>query len=63
MVLVNQIDARSSVETLMAVTIVDVVLTLPTVEAFDTGARVVARRVLAAQRVAAQLRHRTLVHV
>lgn len=52
-VFVNQIDARRSVEALMALTIVDIVLALPTVEALDAGAGVVARRVLAAHKVAA----------
>lgn len=62
-VLANQIDASSAIEALMAIAIVDVVLTLATVKTFDTATGVVARCVLATQRVSAQFGHRTLVHI
>jgi hypothetical protein len=63
MVFANEIDASGPIKTVMAITVVDVVLTLATVKTFDTAAGVVARCVLAAERVSAQLRHRTLVHI
>ena len=63
MIFANEIDASSSVKTMMAVTVVDIVLTLTSVKTFDTATGVVARCVLAAERVSAQLRHRTLVNI
>ena len=63
MIFANEIDASSSIKTMMAITVVDIVLTLSPVKTFDTATGVVARCVLAAERVSAQLRHRTLVNI
>lgn len=63
MIFANEIDASSSIKTVMAITVVDIVLTLAAVKTFNTATGVVARCVLAAERVSAQLRHRTLVNI
>lgn len=63
MVFANEINASGSVEAVMAVAVVDVVLTLAAVKSRDAAAGVVARCVLAAERVSAQLRNRALVHI
>lgn len=62
-VFVDQIDARRSVEAFVSETIVDVVLTMTSVKAFEAVTAVVARRVLATERVAAQLGYQTFVDI
>lgn len=62
-VFVNKVDTRGAVEALVTVAVVDVHLALASVKSFNAVARIVARRVVATLRVAAQFWHRTLVHI
>lgn len=63
MVFVVQIDARRSIEALMAETVVVIVLTLSSVETFEAATGVVTGRVFTAHRIKAKFGNRTLVNV
>lgn len=63
MIFVDQVDTRRPVQASVAETVVDVVLTMTSVKAFQAVTSVVARRVLAVDRVAAKFWHQTLVDI